>query len=116
MPGHSGCFQDRDSTANIILDILEVHYTSIIVILSREQCPLETSGMNVSEWMVVRVPATVTEIDTADGGDVVIHYHNLFVVRPELNRICWEYATEKARNWMGPDEQHLDYRCDQGAS
>lgn len=64
----------------------------------------------------MRIPATVTEIDTADGGDVVIHNHNLFVMRPKLNRIYVEHATEKTPNWMGPNEQHLDYRCDQGAS
>lgn len=88
MPGHSGCFQDRDSASNIILNILEVHHTSIVVILSGEQGPLETSGVNVSERMVVRIPTTVTEIDTTDGSDTVIHNYDLFVVRPKLNRIC----------------------------
>lgn len=85
MPGHSGRFQDRDGASDIILDIFEVHHTSVIVILSREQRPLETSGVNVRKRVVVRIPATVTEINTADGGDAVIHDHDLFVVGPKLN-------------------------------
>ena len=88
MPGHSGCFQDRDGTPNVILDVLEVHHASVIVILSREQRPLETGGVDVGKWVVVRVPATITEIKTTDGSDVIVHDNNLLVVGPKLNRIC----------------------------
>jgi hypothetical protein len=87
VPGHSRCFQDRDSASNIILDILEVHHTSVIVILPREQRPLEAGGVNISKRVVVCVPATKTEIDATDGSDVIIHDHDLFVVGPKLNRI-----------------------------
>ena len=90
MPGHSGCVQDRDGASNIVFDILEVHDTGIVVVLSREQRPLETGGVNISKGVVVRIPTAVTEIDTTDGGDVVIHDHDLFVVGPELNRIYGE--------------------------
>jgi hypothetical protein len=43
----------------------------------------------------VCIPATITEIDTTDGSDVVIHDHDLFVVRPKLNRIYGRYSTEQ---------------------
>ena len=62
------------------------------------------------------VPAAITEVDTADGGDVVIHDHDLFVVRPKLNRICERYSSERTFNWMGPREWHLDYQNDLDAS
>lgn len=94
MPRHSRRFQDRDSTSNIILDILEVHYTSIIVILPNEQRVLKPSGVYVSKRVVMGIPAAETEIDTADSGEVVVYDYDLFVVRPKLNRICGRYSTE----------------------
>lgn len=72
--------------------------------------------MNVSKRVVVCIPATVAEIDTADGSDVVIHHHDLFVVRPKLNRIYGRHPTKQTPNQMGPNEQYLGYRCDQDAS
>ena len=116
VPRHSWRFQGRDSASNVILDILEVHDASVVVILSREQRPLEPSWVNVGKRVVVCIPATVTEIDTADGSDVVIHDHNLFVVRPKLYRIYGRYSTEQTPDQMGTDGQYLGYRCDQDAS
>lgn len=87
MPRHSWCFQDRDGATDIILDIHEVHYTSIIVILPNEQRFLEAGGMDVSKWVVVGIPATETEVDAPDSGEVVVYDHNLFMVRPKLNRV-----------------------------
>jgi len=84
--------------------------------LSREQCPLETRRVDVSKRVVVSIPATVTEIDATDGSDVVIHDHDLFVVRPKLDRIYERDSVEQIANWTGPDQQYLDCRCDQGAS
>lgn len=90
VPGHSRRFQDRDGAPNIILDVLKVHYASIVIILPGEQRSLETSGVDVGEWVVVCIPATITEIDAADGGNMVIYDHDLFVVGPKLNRIYGE--------------------------
>ena len=107
MPRHSRRFQDRDSAPSIVLNILEVHYTSIIVILSNEQRLLETSRVYVSKRMVVGVPATETEIDTADSSEVVVHDHDLFVVRPKLNGICGRYSTKRTSEWACSNESTL---------
>lgn len=99
MPRHSWRFQDRDGTSDIILDILEVHHTSIIVILSNKQRLLETGGMYVRKRVVVSIPATETEIDPANGSEVIVHDHNFFVVRPKLDGVCGKYSTERASGY-----------------
>ena len=88
VPRHSWRFQDRDSASDIFLDVLEVHYAGIIVVLSNEQSLLKSSGVYISKRVVVSIPATEAEINSADGGEVIVHDHDLFVVRPELNGIC----------------------------
>lgn len=72
--------------------------------------------MDVSKGVVVRIPATKTEVDTTNGSGVVIHDHNFFVVGPELNGIYGEYITEQTPDWTRPNERYLDCRYDQDAS
>lgn len=88
MPGHSRCFQNRDGTSNVFLNILKVHHASIVVILSDEQGLFETGGVNVGERVIVSVPATETKVNATNGSKVVVYDHDLFVMRPKLNGIC----------------------------
>ena len=70
------------------IDLMKVHHTRIIVILSREERLVEFSGMDIGKWVVVRVPASEAEVEAADGCKVVIYDDHLFVVGPELDAIC----------------------------
>ena len=88
MPGHSRGLKNRNSVRDIIFDTLEVRHTCIIIILAREQRSLEPGRVDIGKRVIMRIPTAVTEIDTANGSDVVIHDHNLFVVGPKLNRVC----------------------------
>ena len=68
---------------------MEVHDTSIVVILAREESFVKLGGVNVGQWVVVGIPASEAEVEPANSCEVVIHRHHLLVMRPELDTI-WE--------------------------
>ena len=77
MPWHPCGLDHTESVTDIILDVLEVHDTRIVVILAREQRPLEIRGVHVRKRMRVSVPAPEADIETADACAVVVHNNKL---------------------------------------
>lgn len=58
MPRHSCTFEDGYSTTRIVINIFEIFDSRVIVVLAREQSPVEFSRMNISQRVVVRIPST----------------------------------------------------------
>lgn len=77
MPGHPSGLQDRNGIADVVADVLEIENARIIVILPGEECKREISGMDVREGMIVRVPATETQIQSTYAGKVIVDYNDL---------------------------------------
>jgi len=87
VPRHPRTFQKRKLVRSIVADVLEIHDPSIVKVLPREESVRERGRMNISKRMVVRVPSAKAEIQTADTGKVVVNDDDLFVVRPEFDRV-----------------------------
>ena len=47
MPWHTPSLEDGDSVRGIVIHVLEVHYSSVVVILAWEECKTEVGGMGV---------------------------------------------------------------------
>jgi len=77
MPRHTGIILNRQIVANIIVNILEIHDTSVIEILTREQRLRKVSRVDVRKWVSMRIPTPKTEIKTADGGILVVDKNDL---------------------------------------
>jgi hypothetical protein len=77
MPRHTSALQDGNLGAGIVIHIMEVHDTSVVVILSWEKCLREVGGVNVGKGVVMSVPATEAEIESTNGGIMIVHHDNL---------------------------------------
>lgn len=49
LPGHPRSILNRNLVAKIVVDLLEIHDSRVVVILSREQCTRELGGMRICE-------------------------------------------------------------------
>lgn len=63
-------------------DVLEVHNTSVVVVLAREDDFVEIGWMGIGNAVLVSVPAAVAEIETAHESDMTIDEAKLLVVGP----------------------------------
>lgn len=61
---------------------LEIHYPVVVEILSREDVILDTRRVEISERVLVNVPAAKAEVQSADESHFVVNDHELLVVRP----------------------------------
>jgi hypothetical protein len=77
MPRHTSTILNRQSIANIIVNVLEIHDTSVIVILTREQSLGKISWMDIRKRVSMRVPSTKTEIKTTNRGILVVNKNDL---------------------------------------
>jgi len=82
MPRHAGTIFNRQSVANIIVNILEVHNTSVIEILTREQSLGKISRMDIRQWVSMGVPSPKTKIKTTDGGILIVYNNDLEKIMP----------------------------------
>jgi hypothetical protein len=57
--------------------------------LTWEQALEELGGVHIGERMVPRVPPTVTRIETAHGGELVVDDTELLVVREIVHELAW---------------------------
>lgn len=88
MPRHTRTLEHRERIARIIINLLEIHNPSIIIILPREQRKVEIGWMNVSQRMVVRIPSSKAEIETTNRSPMVIDNNNLLMMRPVADAVC----------------------------
>ena len=77
MPGHPCTFEDRDDIICVLIDLLEVEETSVIIILSREKGPREISWVHIRKWVIMRVPSSKAQVDSANACPMIIHDYEL---------------------------------------
>ena len=85
VPRHAPRFDGAQTVTDIVGDVLEVHDTGVVVVLAGVESREWVGRMHIREGMRVRIPATETEVETADTCIVVIDDDDLFMVRPELD-------------------------------
>ena len=88
MPWHTWALQHRNSPAHVVANILEVQDACVVVVLARKEGARKIGRMCVCKRVILCVPATKTNVETADTRSVVVNNHDFLVVRPELNHIC----------------------------
>jgi hypothetical protein len=88
MPWHTRRLKWRKGVAGILVNFMEVHDTSIVVVLAREECLIELSGVNISQRVVVSIPSPEAKIQATDSRKVIVNNDDLLVVGPELNAVC----------------------------
>ena len=88
MPWHTRAFQHRNSPAHVVANILEVQDARVVVVLTRKEGARKIGRMCVGKRVILCVPATKTNVETADTRSVVVNDHDFLVVRPELDNIC----------------------------
>ena len=89
MPRHPCCLKYTDSISYKLINMLEIQYTRVIVILSWKECLGEIGGVCVGKWVIVSVPASEAEVKSTDASIVVVDNDDFLVVRPEFDGI-WE--------------------------
>jgi hypothetical protein len=77
MPRHAGALQDGELVTGIVIHIMEIHDTSIVVILSWEERLREVSEVDVGKRVIMSVPATETEIESTNRSIMIVHHDNL---------------------------------------
>lgn len=80
VPRHTSTLQNGKLVASIIIYITKIHDTSVVVILSREECLGEVGGVDIGKRVVMRVPATKAEIESTNGSIMIIHHDNLILI------------------------------------
>jgi hypothetical protein len=65
-----------------VLHVLEVHDASVVVVLSGEDNFVQISRVSVRDAVLVRIPTSIAEIQTAHESNVAIDKTQLFVVSP----------------------------------
>jgi hypothetical protein len=88
MPWHTRRLKWRKGVAGILINFMEVHNTSIVVVLAGEEGLIEFSGVNISQRMVVSIPSPEAKIQATDSRKVIVNNDDLLVVRPELDAVC----------------------------
>ena len=88
VPWHTRAFQHRNSPAHVVANILEVQDARVVVVLTRKEGARKIGRMCVCKRVILCVPATKTNVETADTRSVVVNDHDFLVVRPELDNIC----------------------------
>ena len=77
MPRHTGAIVNRQSIANIIVNVFEIHDTDVIKVLTREQSLWKISRMDIRKRVSMRVPSSKTEIKTTNGSILVVYKNDL---------------------------------------
>lgn len=77
MPRHSAAVQNRQRVAGIVVHILEIHDTSIIIILPWEQGAREVGGVHVREGVGMSIPPPKAKVEPANTGVVVVNDDDL---------------------------------------
>jgi hypothetical protein len=65
-----------------ICNVAEIHYSRVIVILTRENSHIEIAWVDVSNRMMVSVPSSKAQIESTHKGDIAVDETELFVMRP----------------------------------
>lgn len=52
VPWHASRFKDADLVRHKVIDLLEVHDSTVVVILTWEECASKVCGVAVGEWAV----------------------------------------------------------------
>jgi hypothetical protein len=80
MPRHPPSIQNRQPITCIIGNILEIHDPRVVVILAGEEGGREGGGMDVGERVSAGVPPPETKVKSANAGEVVVDYDDLWKV------------------------------------
>jgi hypothetical protein len=81
-PSHSAVELAVELVVLPVLHVLEVHDTSVVVVLPGEDDLIQISRVCVGDAVLVRVPSPITEIQTSHEGDVAINQTQFFVMGP----------------------------------
>lgn len=82
MPWHASIVSFAQFVALPVLDVLEVHDSVVVKVLSGEDLILDTRRMGISQWMLPLIPATEAKIQTSDEGKIEVNDDKLFMMRP----------------------------------
>lgn len=77
VPRHPRTFSNRDSTAHVVVHVLEIRDARVVVVLAREQRLGEIGRVSVRQRVVVSVPAPETYVKAANASPMVIYNHDL---------------------------------------
>lgn len=82
MPWHTPIVSLAQFVALPVLNVLEVHDSVVVKVLSGEDLILDTRRMGISQWMLPLIPATEAKIQTADEGKIEVNNDEFLVMRP----------------------------------
>ena len=77
VPRHPRAILNRQSIADIVVNLFKVHDTCIVVILSREESLVKVRGVNIGERVRMRVPSPEAKIKATDSGVLIIDKYDL---------------------------------------
>jgi hypothetical protein len=87
VPRHPRCVLDGEGVTRKLVDSLEIHHSTVVVVLSGEQRLVELLRVNVGQRVVVGIPSAVTRIESSHAGDFVVDETELFVVAPVIDEL-----------------------------
>jgi hypothetical protein len=86
VPWHASIISLAQLVALPILDVLEIHDTVVVEVLSRENFVLDTGGVSIGQWMLHLIPTTEAKIQTSDEGQIEVDDDKLLMMRPAGGR------------------------------
>lgn len=72
MPRHPRSILNSKGIARKLVDCLEIHHSTVVVILTRELRLVELLRVDVGQRMVVRIPSAITRVQPSHTGDLVV--------------------------------------------
>lgn len=80
VPRHSAVLRLVQLVILPVFDAFEIHDSVVIKVLAREYLILDASWMNIGKWVLMVVPSSKTQVDTADKGDSIVNDHEFLVM------------------------------------
>lgn len=105
VPWHATSLEYRDLVGDVIVDLLEVHHTTVVVVLTWENGSSEVRGVTVGErasricvkWnhykrgvgglLRMGVPSSEAEVQTPNAGTVTVNNEKFLMMGPNLDGI-----------------------------
>lgn len=80
VPWHATIFRLRELIGFPVLNCLEVHDTVVVEVLARKYFMLHTCRVDVRQGVLVVVPTSEAEVNTADEGNFVVYHNEFFMM------------------------------------
>ena len=88
MPGHSRRVLNGKGVAREFIHSLEIHHSTIVVILSGKQRLVEFLRMDVRQRVVMRIPSPIAGIESSHTRNLIVDEAELFVVTPIVDKLA----------------------------